>query len=84
MTKQPPTDEDDAAFRSTVREGIAQLDRSESVPHAQVMGELREILDQSLRYRFERGMEAEARGEAFEISPRELMARIRARVGKSV
>jgi len=36
--------EDDAAFRSTVRDGIAQLDRGESVPHEQVMDELRAIL----------------------------------------
>ncbi len=40
--------------------------------------------DDYLRYRFERGMEAEARGEAFEVSPRDLMARIRARVEKAM
>ena len=38
--------EDDAAFRSTVREGIAQLDRGEVVPHEQVMDQLRAILGQ--------------------------------------
>lgn len=38
--------DDDAAFRSTVRAGIAQLDRGESVPHDQVMADLRAILKQ--------------------------------------
>ena len=38
--------EDEAAFRSTVREGIAQLDRGEVVAHEQVMDELRAILGQ--------------------------------------
>lgn len=38
--------EDDAAFRGTVREGLAQLDRGETVPHEQVMGELQAILGQ--------------------------------------
>jgi predicted transcriptional regulator len=38
--------EDDAPFRSTVREGIAQLHRGEVVPHEQVMDELRTILGQ--------------------------------------
>lgn len=40
---------DDAAFRSTVREGIAQLDRGEAVPHEQVMADLRAILVQHSR-----------------------------------
>ena len=35
---------DDAAFRVAVREGIAQLDRGEAVPHEQVMADLRAIL----------------------------------------
>ena len=38
--------DDDAAFRSTVRAGIAQLDRGEAVPHEQVMADLRAILSQ--------------------------------------
>jgi predicted transcriptional regulator len=46
--------------------------------------ELPRDYDDYLRYRFERAMAAEARGEAFEISPRDLMARIRARVEKAI
>lgn len=38
--------EDDAAFRSTVRQGIAQLDPGEVVAHEQVTDELRAILGQ--------------------------------------
>ena len=38
--------EDHAVFRSTVRDGIAQLDRGEVVPHEQVMDDLRAILGQ--------------------------------------
>jgi len=40
--------------------------------------------DDYLRYRFERGMEAAERGEAFEIRPGDLLARIRARVEKAL
>ena len=36
--------EDDAAFRSTVRAGLAELDRSEAVPHEAVMADFRAIL----------------------------------------
>jgi len=36
--------EDDGAFRSSVREAIAQLDRGDVVSHEQVMEELRAIL----------------------------------------
>jgi Arc/MetJ-type ribon-helix-helix transcriptional regulator len=36
------------------------------------------------RARFHEGLEAEARGEALEATPRELMARIRTRVEKAV
>ena len=38
--------EDDAAFRSTVRAGLAELDRGEAVPHEAVMADLRAILAQ--------------------------------------
>jgi predicted transcriptional regulator len=41
--------EDDAAFRAAVRDGEAQLDRGESVPHAQVMADLRAILSRRAR-----------------------------------
>jgi predicted transcriptional regulator len=40
---------DDAAFRTAVREGVAQLDRGEGIPHEQVMADLREILGQHSR-----------------------------------
>ena len=36
------------------------------------------------RFRFQQGLEAEARGEAFRVAPRELMARIRERVEKAL
>ncbi len=35
---------DDAAFRATVAEGAAQLDRGQGVAHEQVMADLRAIL----------------------------------------
>jgi predicted transcriptional regulator len=36
--------DDETAFRAAVREGTAQLDRGEGVPHEQVMADLRAIL----------------------------------------
>ena len=36
------------------------------------------------RLRFQQGLEAEARGEAYRIEPGELMARLRARVEKAL
>jgi len=40
---------DDAAFRTAVREGLAQLDRGEAIPHEKVMADLRAILVQHSR-----------------------------------
>jgi predicted transcriptional regulator len=41
--------DDDAVFRAAVREGAAQLDRGEGIPHDQVMADLREILARHAR-----------------------------------
>jgi predicted transcriptional regulator len=41
--------DDEAAFRAAVREGTAQLDRGEGVPHEQVMTDLRAILTRHAR-----------------------------------
>lgn len=38
--------DDDAEFRASVRAGVAQLDAGESVPHEQVLADLRAILAQ--------------------------------------
>jgi predicted transcriptional regulator len=41
--------DDDASFRAAVREGTAQLDRGEGIPHEQVMSDLRAILSRHAR-----------------------------------
>jgi predicted transcriptional regulator len=60
---------DDAAFGSTVREGLAQLDRGETVPHDDVMVGVRGIL----RARVRDGRAAYARGDLPDTTPDEFM-----------
>jgi predicted transcriptional regulator len=80
--------DDDVAFRQEVRAGVAELDRGEGIDHEEaVLGPQAASLPHDwndyLRYRFEQGRAAIARGEYSDVSPAELMARVRARVEKN-
>jgi predicted transcriptional regulator len=80
--------DEDEAFRQEVRAGIAELDRGEGIDHEEVVrgphaDPLPHDWNDYLRYRFEQGRAAIARGEYSDVSPAELMARVRARVEKN-
>jgi predicted transcriptional regulator len=80
--------DDDEAFRHEVRAGLKELDSGEGIDHEDALLGLQTALlphdwNDYLRYRFEQGRAAIARGEYSEASPAELMARVRARVEKN-
>ncbi len=60
-----------ANVEEVIRAGVDALDERDD--------DAREWLEYA-RLRFRQGLEAEARGEAFHLAPRDLMARIRERV----
>jgi predicted transcriptional regulator len=77
--------DEDEALRLEVRAGLDELDRGEGIDHDEAeqgaqAPPLPHDWNDYLRYRFEQGRAAIARGEYSEASPAELIARVRARV----